>query len=296
MPSVDSKELSVEVSLTESFQVIEQEAMTSKPSQRSKQVSGLHGATMYYFRVKVELNDGTIVLSDVKSVRTGYKTEEVTITTEDNLSIAGKLYYLESLSSIRPGIIFMHELGVFVNNWKGADVVIDLVARGYVCLVIDFRGHGQSSNWDLPTSYNEVEDYINIIDQDLVAAMTFLKGHQSVDPNRLALAGGSLGAIMAIAGNGFEEVKASVSLSASRLGVNSIFPSHQLTAVLLIAGDLDVNMIGTSFANEATSMYNGAADPKKLIILEGKSDHGTSLLSKSINQEIISWIEDRFAE
>jgi alpha-beta hydrolase superfamily lysophospholipase len=240
----------------------------------------------------VEFNDDSVVLSEVKSVTTGYRSEIVSFTTEDGLTIAGKLFYLEHISATRPGIIFMHELGAFVNNWKGADVVINLVARGYVCLVIDFRGHGQSSPWDLPVDEGEVEEFINVLDQDLIAAMAFLKEYHTVDPNNLALVGGSLGGIMALAGNGFEEIKASVALSAPRLGVNSIFPDHQINAALFIAGELDINPVtGKNFADEAVIMHGQAAEPKKLIILDGRTDHGTELLSPSINQEIIDWIE-----
>jgi len=294
MPDAEIKQAIVEVSSNEDFSELVHDIILLIISERSIKVTNLYGASKYYFRIRIIFNDDSELISNTKSVFTTYTTESVMITTDDGIEVSGKLSYLDRMGSKRPGIIFMHEMGAWVNNWKASDVLVELVSKGYVCLVIDFRGHGQSSDWELPTTIGGVEAFINVIEMDLIASIDYLESQAIVDSGRIALMGGSLGAIMALAGNGFECVKASVSLSASRMGVNSIFPSHQITSALFIAAELDENAFNTNFATEATKMYEQAAEPKKLIILEGKTDHGTNLLSPTINQEIVEWIEARF--
>lgn len=62
--------------------------------------------------------------------------------------------------------------------------------------------------------------------------MSFPKSHSKVDSTNLALIGASLGAIMAVTGNGFEEVKTSVSVSGIEDGIYEIFPGMNISSVL----------------------------------------------------------------
>lgn len=66
--------------------------------------------------------------------------------------------------------------------------------------------------------------------------MQFLKNHSKVDSTNLCLVGASLGAIMAVAGNGFEEVKTSVSVSGIEDGIYEIFPDMTISSVLYVVG------------------------------------------------------------
>ena len=290
----DISQLTIQLAFDESFSPIEKEVVVSHINQNNQEVNQLNGATQYNYRIKALLNNGDVIFSQISSVTTSYKSEPVSFTTSDGILIAGKLKFLESNSGAKPGIIFMHELGAWVNNWQNADVVTRFIAQGYICLIIDFRGHGQSSDFPLPTDVSEIEAFVNSVSQDLIAAIEYLKTKNVVDSNRLALVGGSLGAIMTIAGNEFEEVKASVALSASRLGVFSIFPELHINSVLFIAGELDENVQGVNFAAEANALYNMAEEPKKIIVIPGNSSHGTNLLlTPGVNQEIIGWINAR---
>ncbi len=293
--SADISQLTIQFAFNESFSPIEKEFEITNINENSLEVNELEGATQYKYRLKALLNNGGIIYSKISSVTTSYKIEPVTFTTSDGILIAGKLKYLESNNDIKPAIIFMHELGVWVNNWQNADVVTSLIAQGYICLIIDFRGHGQSGDYPLPTDASEIEAFINSTSQDLIASINFLKTKDVVDANQFALVGGSLGAIMAVAGNEFDGVKATVALSASRLGIFSIFPELNINSALFIAGELDVNIQSVNFATEANALYNMAEEPKKLVILPGNSAHGTNLLlAPGVNQEIISWINARF--
>ncbi len=295
--STDIKSILIEISLQSTFEVIDKEIDVVSTTQTSLVINLLLGATNYYYRIKATLNDGTVVLSKENTVTTGFKVESVSFTTSDGITLAGKLKYLESNDGKNPGIIFMHELNAWGNNWQTSDIVTGLIAQGYVCLILDFRGHFSSDYVPLPTDYSEVEAFINNVSNDLIASIDFMKSIDHVNAEKLALVGGSMGGIMAIAGNGYAEVKTTVALSASQLGIYSIFPTLKIKSAFFIAGENDVNMIGTNFATEATSMFNITEEPKKLKIISGSGDHGTNLLSiAGLNQEIIDWIVARIDE
>lgn len=126
--------------------------------------------------------------------------------------------------------------------------------------------------------------------------MSFLKSQSKVDSTNLALVGASLGAIMAVAGNGFEEVKTSVSVSGIEDGIYEIFPGMNISSVLYMVGELDIHESSNSnFPEEAQSMYDITHEPKKLIIVSGASAHGTELLgSETLISEIIEWVDTGF--
>lgn len=294
MDASDVKSIFIELATDNNYENIIANIETSANT-NSWDIEGLTGATKYYHRLVVEFNDGSIINSGTKSIRTAYISESVMFTTTDDMTIAGKISYLSTNETPKPGIIFMHEMGVFVNNWNSSDVVLGLVAKGYVCLVFDFRGHGNSTPLD---DISILLSDKSLIATDLIAAMDFLKNHTKVDSSNIALVGASLGAIMAVAGNGFEEVKTSVSVSGIEDGIYEIFPDLIISSALFMVAENDIrNVPNGNFPEEAQSMYNISQEPKKLIIVPGASAHGTELLaSESLINEIINWVDLRFNE
>lgn len=283
-------ELSKDKSLETDLKVIE----VSNNDVKSYKIEGLNGATTYYYKIVVVQNNGNSIESDIQSITTSFESIAVKITTSDGINLAGKLKYLASNKDKKPGIIFMHELRALGNEWNSAKVVTQLIAKGYVCLILDFRGHFLSDNVPLPTEHSEVEAFIYEVSKDLIASVEFMKSNENVDGQNLALVGASLGAIMAIAGNGYEEVKASVALSGTTLGMYSIFPSLKVNSAFFIAAENDITGQGVDFAAEATNMYHGSDEPKKLKIIPSSNEHGTILLTvPGLNEEIISWIDAR---
>ena len=254
-------------------------------------ISGLKGASQYFYRLSL-LNDGiTVFHSEIMGVETSFKMDNFNLVTEDNYTLSSKLAYLESVSGKRPGIIMMHEFGVWVNPWIGSDMLKELVAEGYICLTFLFRGHGTS------TPVDDLMDLINdksLLGKDLEAAIEYLNGHELVTTGELGLMGGSMGAIMALAGNGYEEVKTSVALSPIIDGVFVIFPNMTLSSVYYLVGELDIrDDPGVDFPAETNALYNLTEEPKKLDIISGTSDHGSNLLWRdSLNTSIRVWIQE----
>ncbi len=255
---------------------------------QSMQVDGLEGSTIYYYTISLIDNGIIIFTSDIRTAGTSIPMENITLLTEDSFSLSGKLAYLESIPGSRPGIILMHEFGVWVNPWLGSDLMRQLVAEGYVCLTFFFRGHGTSDPADLMELVN---DRIQLT-RDLQAAIDFMNEHEKVTSGKLGLVGGSMGAIMALAGNGYEEVLTSVALSANRDGVFLIFPDMTLSSVYYLAGELDVSGdLTADFPAEANALYSITEEPRKLDIIPGSDDHGSNLLSRdSLNASVLEWI------
>ena len=248
---------------------------------------GLKGATTYFYKVSLKNQGSTVVESDLKRVETSFKMESFNLLTEDSYSLSSKLAYLESVSGSRPGIIMMHEFGVWVNPWVGSDLMKQLVADGYVCLTFFFRGHGTS------TPVDDLMDLINdksLLTKDLQAAIDYMNEHELVS-GELGLIGGSMGAIMALAGNRYEKVLTSVALSPTSDGVFLIFPDMTLTSVYYLVGELDIHDLeGADFPAESNTLYKLTEEPRKLNIIPSTSDHGTNLLSRdSLNTSIKEW-------
>lgn len=101
---------------------------------------GLKGATTYFYRVSLKNQGSGVVESDLKRVETSFRMDSFSLLTEDSYELTAKLAYLESVSGSRPGIIMMHEFGVWVNPWVGSALLKQLVAEGYVCLTFFKQG------------------------------------------------------------------------------------------------------------------------------------------------------------
>jgi len=284
--------IAVSISEDENMDQISKYLETQNTFAQSLQVEGLEGAKTYYYTISL-LDNGIIVFtSEINLVETSYKVESIQLITEDEFTLSGKLAYLESLEGSRPGIIMMHEFGVWVNPWLGSDLLKQLVAEGYVCLTFFFRGHGTSDPVD------DLWDLLNnreLLGKDLQAAVGFMNEHDKVSSGKLGLVGGSIGATMALAGNGYEEVVSSVALSPASDGVFLIFPNMTLSSVYYLAGELDVKEDPPAdFPTDAQNLYDMTEDPRKLDIIPGTADHGSNLLSRdSLTTSVLDWILER---
>ena len=85
----------VEISLQSDFTDIFKTVAVNDPLKTSQLIDGLHGATNYYHRIKVTLDDGTTSgVSDPKKVATSYQTESVNVTTIDGIRILPEIYFI----------------------------------------------------------------------------------------------------------------------------------------------------------------------------------------------------------
>jgi dienelactone hydrolase len=281
--------IAVAISEDEDMSQVSKFLETQNTFAQSLQVEGLKGAKTYYYTISLLDNGIIIFTSEIKMVETSMKIESIQLLTEDAVNLSGKLAYLESLSGSRPGIILMHEFGVWVNPWLGSKLFRELVAEGYICFTFFFRGHGTSDPVD---DIMDLLDNRDLLTKDLKAALDYMNEHEKVTSGRLGLVGGSMGATMALAGNGYEEVLSSVALSPASDGVFLIFPDMTLSSVYFLAGELDVHTDPPAdFPAYAQQLYDQSVEPRKLDIIPGTPDHGSDLLSRdSLITSVRDWI------
>lgn len=289
------KSISIDVASNSSFSADLQTIEVVNTANTSQKVDNLHGATTYYLRLNVTLDDGSKKTSYPKTASTSYISETVEFFTTDGVRISGVISYLTGDGSKKPGIIFLDNYGL-TNDWMDLDIFLRFLASGYVCCTFDYRGHGDSDDWKLYWTENmdslEMFYYTHAWN-DLKACHEYFKGHELVNPERLALIGSSMGAIQALSGNGLPGIKASVAMSGLKFGLHNSTRKN----VFLIACEEDYTNFGNC-AELAQSIYDDAEEPKKLLILPG-NEHGYQIFIKSggigedVKWEIIDWINDR---
>ena len=114
----------------------------------------------------------------------GLSFEPVTFTSTDGLRLAG--WYIPSRN--RAAIILCHGLGT--NRADMLPQAVLLAEHGYGSLLFDFRAHGESEGEMVTYGYAETDD--------VLAAVDYLLSRPDVDPQRIGILGGSLGAATAL--------------------------------------------------------------------------------------------------
>lgn len=130
------------------------------------------------------------------------KTKAFQYSAKDGFNMTGKVY----LPKVQPGkkvpvVILLHSIGSSKNDWK--DLPDLLTARGYACLSLDLRGHGQSiynakmkqRSW----MYFTDKDYAKY-PQDLIFAVNALKTEyaKKIDTGKMIFVGSNIGANTAV--------------------------------------------------------------------------------------------------
>jgi dipeptidyl aminopeptidase/acylaminoacyl peptidase len=139
---------------------------------------------------------------------TGFvKPEQVIFKAGDGTTIHGQLFINRTLSSTRPGIVFMHggPIRQMLLGFHYSDYYINcyafnqyLASQGYVVLSVNFRtgvGYGRDFRRAKNQGPRGASEY-----QDVVAAANYLQSLQQVDPSKIGLWGGSYGGYLTAMG------------------------------------------------------------------------------------------------
>lgn len=193
-------------------------------------------------------------------------------------------------------LIALHGIGDNKQQWLAP--AVQLQARGFSCLLMDFRAHGESGGRFATYGDREAED--------VAAALDYLRGRGDVDMGRVGAMGLSLGGITAIiaaaqlpdvravvAEAAFADLLRNVGLAFSRFTGVPPFPFANLTAFwamrltgarlsrvrpvevigriaprpVLIIGDLDDSLVNEPEASN--DLYARAGEPKELWQIPG---------------------------
>ncbi len=101
--------------------------------------------------------------------------------------LCGKLFTLDAVAS-NPAILFLHGWTSKQDRYFGFAKA--LVAKGYICLTFDMRGHGMSEGELVNLSRT---DFL----EDTIAAYDFLANAEGVNPSRIIVVGSSFGGYLA---------------------------------------------------------------------------------------------------
>lgn len=228
--------------------------------------------------------------------------EDVSFTTEDGILLKGWLIKPAQHAKKAPVIILCHGLGANRSDFTG--LASSLAQRGYFVLTFDFRAHGESGGSRTSLGLHEQED--------IAAALAFIKTRGDIACERTGIYGFSLGgssAILAAAKTGaFSAVVADSAFTSlkdqARDAITGFyhlpaFPFLPLTIIgyelcfqaradqvspvsvisrlspvpiLIIAGEGDMLIP----AYNGRKLYAVAQEPKELWIIPG-ADHGGTL-------------------
>ena len=221
--------------------------------------------------------------------------EEVTLTTDDGLSLAGT--YQAAVGADRgPGLLLLHQFerdrADFAPLWD------DLLGAGYSLLAIDFRGHGASDASPIPMG--ELLSDRDNLGWDVKAGLSFLqKQNFDVADERIGAVGLSVGGNMAIVANhkthgGQQEpwgcfAIATVSARLDRAEDLAGDDSLTLRDGLYIAGADE-----TTQAEEAGLLVDITGGDREAMLVPGTAAHGAALVQE--NAAVRARIVDWFAE
>jgi pimeloyl-ACP methyl ester carboxylesterase len=222
-----------------------------------------------------------VLVACLAGVARAATTQEVSFTTSDGVTIAGTL----SLPGRPgPGIILIHALSRTREDW-GA-VASKLADAGFVVLAIDLRGHGASGPLPEGTSLQQLTPMV----ADIKAARLFLASRREVAPNRVGVAGASIGANLAILLAANDPAVRSLVLLSPGIDYRGLRPE----AALKKYGDRPAMLVASQednySANSARQLAGSGPGIRDLRILNG-AGHGPSILVRQpdVVGAVVDW-------
>ncbi len=199
---------------------------------------------------------------------------EVSISTSDGIEVKGSFELPDGdIFDPIPAVLLVH--GGRQSRAEWAPLLPELSESGWAVLSIDLRGHGATGG--------EIKDWnafytaANGVPRDLEAAMAFLKAHESVNADRIAVVGSSVGGNLACVAVQKYGAIGGVFISGKTEAATSLAGETltNLKSMLYIAGEKEQNGERAGYARELAGMSAGAS---RALIVPGSSTHGATLL------------------
>jgi len=208
------------------------------------------------------------------------RTEVIHLTTADGVKLSGTVYHPDA-SNIQPNsILLLHEAYRDSQVWD--QFARAAQERGYTVLALDLRGHGQSAG--------EIS-YTPALDNDVEAALSWLRSTPAIENNQTSIIGASIGASLALrAGVRHPEIKSVILLSPGiqlwELGIADAVIDYGNRPLLLVAAEDDRYPFSS-----VNQLYNPANDNHQVEIYPG-AEHGTALLERhpELTPLLLDWI------
>lgn len=216
--------------------------------------------------------------------------EEVLFERPDGAVLHGTFHASDSAER-QPAVLLLHQAQA--SRAEFDFLLEDLHALGFHTLAVDLRGHGASSKPEKldRAFFMKLFRDPSYAPPDIQAILEWLARHHRVDPERIAVMGGSVGANLAYVANGAGwHVKTSVVLSGNAEAAADLAKNVENFApknVLLLAADNDHGRDAY-----AKTMFEQAGEPKRFEILKGSSAHGASMLRENaeLRELTLRWL------
>ena len=191
---------------------------------------------------------------------------QVKLTTSDGVKLEAVYYPPLSSTSGAKALLLLHEAYQDHRSWDSFGKAAQ--EMGYAVLSLDLRGHGKSGG---------EKTFDQAMDQDVDAAIAWLRSAPEIDRDRLGIAGASLGANLALrAGGRYPDIQSIALLSPGMLlwdvGIAEAVIEYGARPLLLVTSEEDAYPAGT--VQELDKLAKGMHEVQ---IYPG-AEHGTQLL------------------
>ena len=277
-------------SATDNFEQIAS-ASSANASEGSAILYDLSAMTAYYLKIEVK-NGEELLWSDIREFSTKYTQRNVKYgTTGEEELCASVAYVSDRLMSDSKVAIFMHEFQSSKSSWYKTAIPDTLIKDGYLCVAIDFKGHGCSSFTDDVTRLLE-EPWL--LREDFDATIHMLDTIGLPHSQEIVVLGASMGACVATCVSSYENVLGGVAASAVRkLSEEMLNVPLIPKGMFYLAGELDKNVAkDIYFEKDARDLFETTREPGKVVIVPGTSEHGVMIFesSLSLTAEAIAWV------
>jgi len=220
---------------------------------------------------------------------------EVSMATSDGVGLFG-VYSAGRTNG--PGVVLLHQHGRAHDEWR---FLTDSLQRaGFHVLAIDLRGHGKSvtrGESSLELSDFKITDYA-AMQQDVVAAVAWLRAQGEVDGDRVAIIGSSLGANLALVYAASDPRVRQVAMLSPGLDYKGVGTEEAIQTYgdrpLFMAVSREDNYSAKSvLVLDATS----TSASKELRIFTG-AGHGTKMLARepALETALLTWLNEPISQ
>jgi len=211
--------------------------------------------------------------------------EKVTFKTRDGITITGN--YFKPLRKQAPVFLLLHMMPATKESWNEFASIIQ--KNGYAALAIDLRGHGESTDRNgIRLDYKEFKDEEHRSSMnDIASAKEFLAGQSDVDMSRIAIAGASIGANLALWQASIDKDVRLIMLLSPGLNYRGILADELAPGfkghVYILASEGDTKAAEGS--RKLAGIFSGET---KMEILKGDL-HGTNMFNPEIMNSLLEW-------
>lgn len=229
-------------------------------------------------------NTGTIETPEITGTKgpseQGYG-EKIALTTSDGVQLAAVFYAPESLNAAPDVLILVHEAYRDRSTWD--DFRTAALENGYAVVALDLRGHGQSGG-DLV--------FDETMDHDIDAVLDWIRASPDLNDDRIAIAGASLGANLALrAGARHPQINTVVRLSPGmmlwEIGIENTILDYGRRPVLLVVSE------GDAYPAQSVQRLNELGMGYDKVVIYPGAGHGTEMIRSQpdLTPLMFSWFE-----